>query len=74
MRGTGWPFGGPVHYGELYQAIAVPGVQRLDDIALTLEGIEIEPCKSATIGPTSLIELVDITVEVTNDSDAGDGP
>lgn len=74
VRGTGWPFGGPVHYGELYQAIAVAGVQRLDDIALTLEGIEIEPCKSATIGPTSLIELVDITVEVTNANDTGDGP
>ena len=71
VRGTGWPFGGPVHYGEMYQAIAVPGVQRLDDIAFTLEGIEIEPCKSATIGPTSLIELVDITIEVTDAADAG---
>jgi hypothetical protein len=73
LRGSGWPFGGAVHYGELYQALAVPGVQRLDDIALTLQGIEIEPCKSALIGAMQLIELIGVTVEVSDGSDeAGD--
>lgn len=66
LRGAGWPFGGAVHYGELYQALAVPGVQRFDDIALTLQGIEIEPCKSAVIGPMQLIELTSVSVEVSD--------
>lgn len=74
LRGTGWPFGGPVHYGELYQALAVPDVRRLDNIALTLQGIEIEPCKSALIGPMQLIELTGITVEVTDGADGEGAP
>lgn len=70
-QGTGWEFGGTVHYGELYQAMLVPGIRRFDDILLRLNGIEIDRCGSAEIEPRQLVELTALSVTVTEEQTEG---
>lgn len=68
--GTGWPFGGPIRYGDLYRAALVPGVERLDAITVTRQGQPFGTCADVPIDANALIELTDLTIALNTDAEA----
>jgi hypothetical protein len=65
--GKGWPFGGTIRYADLYRAALVAGIQRLDDVEIVRDDQPFGPCADVPIDPQSLIELVDVSVTVSED-------
>lgn len=62
--GTGWAFGGDIRYGELYRALLVPGVVRIDDITVMRDGQPFGSCTDVPILANALIELTGVEVTV----------
>ena len=67
VDGMGWPFGGTIRYGDLYRAALVDGVQRLSDIEIVRDGQPFGQCTDVPIDPAALIELVEVSVTMTED-------
>ena len=53
--GSGWPFGGDVYYGSILQRLLLPGVRRVSEVTLTLDGEPMPECSDVTIEATALI-------------------
>lgn len=54
--GLGWPFGGTVFFSRLFeQLLGVPGVARVDELRLGLDGGEPAPCQDVPIAPGELL-------------------
>lgn len=61
--GLGWPFGQPLYYANLYRRVQdVPGVERLANAILTLEGADQPSCSDVIIPAGALIRLDGVTV------------
>jgi predicted phage baseplate assembly protein len=62
---TGWVFGGDVFFSLIYrQILNVPGVLRIENLFITLDGIEQLPCQDVPIPPGELVYSNEHTVEV----------
>ena len=70
VAGTGWPFGEPIRYAELYRAALAPGVIRLDDIEVTRDDQPFGNCQDVPIDPDALVELTAISITLTQDLEA----
>lgn len=52
----GWPFGGTVFFSQLFeQLLAVPGVDRVDDLRIGLDGRAKVACEDLVIAPGELL-------------------
>ena len=65
--GEGWPFGGTIRYADLYRAALVPGIQRLTDVEIVRDNQPFGNCADVTIDPGALVELIDVSVTITED-------
>ena len=62
--GTGWVFGDPIRYGEVYRRALIEGVERIPELVLTLDSIEQPQCRDVAIPPGALIRVDSVTVSV----------
>ncbi len=62
--GQGWPFGGTIFYGELYRRALLPGVERLPELVVSLDGVEQAPCQDIPLPRGALIGVDSVTVSV----------
>lgn len=62
--GTGWAFGGPIRYAELYRQGLVPGVRRLDSITVSGRERDYGNCEDVPLPPGALVELLGVSVSV----------
>lgn len=62
--GTGWVFGEPIRYGELYRRALVDGVERIPELIIALDSIEKPPCQDVPIPTGALIRVDSVTVAV----------
>lgn len=53
--GSGWPFGGSVHYSLVMRRLLLDGVRRVHELAFTLDGETIEPCRDAAVAADVLL-------------------
>jgi predicted phage baseplate assembly protein len=67
--GTGWEFGGPIRYAELYRMGLVSGVLRYDEIAVTRDDQPFGDCQDVPIAAGALVELTDIAITVSDDAE-----
>jgi predicted phage baseplate assembly protein len=65
--GHGWPFGGTIRYADLYRVALAAGVARLDEIEIVRDGQPFGQCSDVPISSHSLIELVDVSISVSED-------
>lgn len=65
--GSGWPFGGVIRYSKMVQRVfAVPGVDSVPRLVLTVDGDDYPECRDvplATISPYALLELTGLQIE-----------
>jgi hypothetical protein len=48
--GQGWPFGGGVYYSRVYQRIfSVPGVDRIEQLTISVDGVDWERCTDVAV-------------------------
>ena len=69
-NGTGWPFGAPIPYVELYRRCLVPGCRRIEDLIIELQEGPVDPCKDAPIPAGHLIELTALEIAIIEDVQA----
>jgi len=63
--GTGWPFGGTIHYSKVYQRIfQVSGVDTVASLVLTLDGVEQPECRDVPIPANALLMALEQDVTV----------
>lgn len=62
--GTGWVFGDPIRYGEVYRRALIDGVERIPELIVALETIEQPPCQDVPIPAGALIRVDSVTVTV----------
>jgi predicted phage baseplate assembly protein len=68
--GDGWPFGGTVHYSRVYQRVfGVPGVARISQLTIAVDGEEHEACTDASLAPHALLYSTDHDVNVRYDEE-----
>jgi predicted phage baseplate assembly protein len=49
-KGDGWPFGGDIFYSRVYNRISnQPGVQRIEQLTITVDGEDAAPCQDVEI-------------------------
>lgn len=60
----GWPFGGTIFYGELYRRALLPGVERLPELVVTLDGVEQPPCRDLPLPKGALLRVDGVAVSV----------
>lgn len=54
--GLGWKFGGDIFYSRVYQQVfTVPGVQRIEELIIVLDGKEYPRCEDVTIADGVLL-------------------
>lgn len=54
--GLGWPFGGDVFFSRVYQQVlSVPGVLRVEQVVITLDGEEMPACTNAPVKTGALL-------------------
>jgi predicted phage baseplate assembly protein len=54
--GGGWPFGGDIAYSRVYQRVfTVPGVQRIERLALIVDGEECPECRDVVLPADRLV-------------------
>jgi predicted phage baseplate assembly protein len=66
--GLGWPFGGTLHFGELYRRALLPGAARVPELVITLNGVEQPPCQDAAIPAGALVRLGEVSVAVRHEA------
>ena len=56
VNGLGWPLGAPIFYSRVYQRVlSVPGVDRINALKISLDGVEQPECKDVPIRASSLL-------------------
>ena len=61
----GWPFGGTISYSQIDRAIfAVPGIQRIERLVLSVDGFDAAECRNVEIGSAELVFSEHHTVNV----------
>ncbi len=64
-NGSGWPFGGTIHYSRVYQRVfAVPGVASIERLVIVLGGEEQRECTDVPIERHGLLYSTDHGVSV----------
>ena len=54
--GLGWPFGGTIFFSRVYQRLlSVPGVARVDSVAITVDGETAPDCTNVPIPAATLL-------------------
>lgn len=54
--GTGWPFGGTIHFSRVYQQIMnLRGVQSIQSLTIVVDGVAAPPCTDVAITPDALV-------------------
>ena len=53
--GDGWPFGGDIYYSRVYQRAFVRGVDRIDELIISVDGKAREPCANVPIEAGALV-------------------
>jgi predicted phage baseplate assembly protein len=67
--GSGWPFGGTIHYSRVYQRVfAVPGVASIVRLVIVLDGEEQRECADVPIERNGLLYSTDHAVSVAYDA------
>lgn len=64
--GDGWPFGEPIRYGEVYRRALLDGVERVPELVITLDSVEMPQCQDVAIPTGALIRVDAVTVAVRN--------
>jgi predicted phage baseplate assembly protein len=65
--GSGWPIGGMVYYSGIYRRLLVPGVQRVVELTVELNGETAPPCSDVPIPHDALIRQLDHQIKVITD-------
>lgn len=53
---TGWPFGGTIYYSKVYQQIfTAPGVDSIESLTMTLDGVDYAECTDVPINANGLL-------------------
>jgi predicted phage baseplate assembly protein len=66
--GTGWPFGGPIHFVNILRvASQVANVIRVADVTITLNGVRAPPCTDVAIPGGALLAAQSVVATVTTD-------
>ena len=68
--GQGWPFGGDIFYSRVYGRATVSGVQSIERLVISLDGVEAPPCTNVPLCDGELAYSIEHTVNVTYGSDA----
>jgi len=64
----GWPFGGTIYYSRVYQQVfSVPGVERIDQLTITVDGTAAPECTNVAIPQGVLLYSTEHTVQVNYD-------
>ena len=68
-NGSGWPFGGTIHYSRVYQRVfAVPGVASIARLVIVLDGEEQRECADVPIERHGLLYSTDHALSVAYDA------
>jgi predicted phage baseplate assembly protein len=63
--GQGWPFGGNIFYSRVYQRVfTIPGVARIESLAIWLDGEVTPECKDVTIPDEQLLYSLEHDIQV----------
>jgi len=63
--GAGWPFGGTIYFSRVYQQVlSVPGVQRIEQLVIVLDGQAYPVCQDVPIKPAALVYSTQHDVQV----------
>jgi len=63
--GQGWPFGGTIFFSRVYQqALSVPGVERIEQLVIVLDGQAAPVCQDVPVGPAALVYSTQHDVQV----------
>src|SRR6266571_1676534 len=62
--GSGWPFGGAIYFSRVFGHIAVPGVQRVEQVVISVDGREAAPCTDVPICDGVLVYSTDHNITV----------
>jgi predicted phage baseplate assembly protein len=64
-NGEGWPFGGNIFYSRVYQRIfTVPGVARIESLAISLDGEVTPECKDVAIPDEQLVYSLEHDIQI----------
>jgi predicted phage baseplate assembly protein len=71
--GTGWPFGGDIHFSRVHHALLLPGVDRLGTVEIALDGTAHPPCTDVPVPAGALLRSGDheVTILIAGDEDDG---
>jgi predicted phage baseplate assembly protein len=71
-NGSGWPFGGTIHYSRVYQRVfAVSGVASIARLVIVLDGEEQRECADVSIERHGLLYSTDHAISVAYDASEG---
>ncbi|MFC4158640.1 putative baseplate assembly protein [Chitinimonas lacunae] len=62
--GSGWPFGGDIHYSRVVQRLLLPGVNSVDDLLFELDRVSYPPCSNVSLDGTALLRLEDDSLDL----------
>jgi hypothetical protein len=72
LDGSGWPFGGTIYFSWIHRALLLPGVSRLGEVTVTLDGENYPACTDAPLGgPSILLFSGEHAVSLLIDEEAG---
>lgn len=54
-NGSGWPFGGDLYHSALVQKLLLPGVRRVNDVRVWIDGVEQPACTDVEVEPGVLL-------------------
>jgi len=63
--GQGWPFGGDIFYSRVYGRASVDGVQSIQRLVISIDGIEAPDCTNLALCDGELAYSVEHVVNVT---------
>jgi predicted phage baseplate assembly protein len=55
LDGGGWPFGGTIYFSWLHRALLLPGVSRLGEVTITLDGDDYPACTDVPLGGLNIL-------------------
>jgi predicted phage baseplate assembly protein len=64
IDGSGWPFGGTIYFSDLYRRATVPGVRRVAELTITLDGRDLPACTDAAIPAAALLAVVGVDAQI----------
>jgi predicted phage baseplate assembly protein len=67
----GWPFGGTIFYSDLFRQALIDGVQRVEQLVVTLDHQQYLPCTDVPLPAGALLEVASVEVSVLDDPTAG---